>query len=174
MAAVFDTPVATVGSQQLLRIGFCRQSAGDAIGDVTGGFAGFFLCGLALDNKGLTEVREVQVAIECGGGPDFANFDSAVIRRVGHDKIRERAVVKKERDVFKETGLVVFDGEVVMGVTLPDQVIGDMPLGQKGIGGNIFALDIDGIQQRDGGFDFVGALELIVRRYGQGADFFWV
>ena len=92
----------------------------------------FFSVGLALDNKGLTEVREVQVAIECGGGPDFANFDSAVIRRVGHDKIRERAVVKKERDVFKETGLVVFDGEVVVGVTLPDQVIGDMPLGSEG------------------------------------------
>jgi hypothetical protein len=75
---------------------------------------------------------------------------------------------------LKKTGLVVFDGEVVMGVTLPDQVIGDMPLGQKGIGGNIFALDIDRIQQRDGGFDFVGALEFIASRYGQGSDFFWV
>jgi len=63
---------------------------------------------------------------------------------------------------------------VVMGVALADHVIGDLPLGQQGIGGNIFALDIDGIQQRDGGFDFVGALELIAVFYGQGTDFFWV
>ena len=75
---------------------------------------------------------------------------------------------------MKKARLVVFDGEVVMGVTLADQVVGDVALGQQGIGGNIFALDIDGIQQRDGGFDFVGALELIASRYGQGADFFWV
>jgi hypothetical protein len=52
--------------------------------------------------------------------------------------------------------------------------MGDVALGQQGIGGNIFALDIDGIQQRDGGFDFVGALEFIASRYGQGCHFFWV
>jgi len=61
-----------------------------------------------------------------------------------------------------------------MGVTLPDQVIGDVALGQKGIGGNIFALNIAGLQQRDDGLDFVGALELIAIIYGQGTDFFWV
>jgi hypothetical protein len=49
-----------------------------------------------------------------------------------------------------------------------------MPLGQKGIGGNIFVLNIDGLQQRDGGVDFVGALELIANRSRQGAYFFWV
>jgi len=61
-----------------------------------------------------------------------------------------------------------------MGVTLPDQVVGDVALGQKGIGGNIFVLNIDGIQQRDDGLDFVGALEFIAIFYGQGTDFFWV
>jgi hypothetical protein len=75
---------------------------------------------------------------------------------------------------LKKTGLVVFDGEVVMAVTLPDHVIGEVALGQKGIGGNIFVLNIDGIQQRDGGFDFVGALDLIAKRYRQGGYFFWV
>jgi hypothetical protein len=75
---------------------------------------------------------------------------------------------------LKKTGLVVFDGAVVMGVTLPDHVIGDVALGQQGIGGDILALDIDGLQQGDGGFDFVGAFEFIARRYGQSADFFWV
>jgi hypothetical protein len=74
---------------------------------------------------------------------------------------------------LKKTGLVVFDGEVVMSFTLADQIVGDLALGQQGIGGNLFALDIDGIQQRDGGLDFVGALNLLVR-YGQGTYFFWV
>ena len=63
MTAVFDTPVAPVGSQQPLRIGLFRAAAGDAIGDVTGGFTGFFLDGLALDNKGLCDVREVQIVV---------------------------------------------------------------------------------------------------------------
>jgi hypothetical protein len=47
---------------------------------------------------------------------------------------------------LKKSGLVVFDGEVVMSVTLPDQIVGDLALGQQGIGGNFFALNIDGIK----------------------------
>jgi hypothetical protein len=47
---------------------------------------------------------------------------------------------------LKKTGLVVFDGEVVMSFTLPDQIVGDLALGQQGIGGNFFALDIDCIK----------------------------
>jgi len=47
---------------------------------------------------------------------------------------------------LKKTGLVVFDGEVVMRFTFPDQIVGDIALGQEGIGGNIFALNIDGIK----------------------------
>ena len=95
MAAVFDTPVATVGSQQPLRVGLFRGATGNAIGDFTGVFTGFFLCGLTLDDKGLFEVREVQIVVEFGGGPDFADFDSAVIRCVGQDKIGALSVVKK-------------------------------------------------------------------------------
>jgi len=33
-----------------------------------------------------------------------------------------------------------------MSFTVPDQILGDRALGQQGIGGNIFALNIDGIQ----------------------------
>jgi hypothetical protein len=95
MAAVFDTPVATVGSQHSLRVGLFRAAAGDAIDDFTGVVTGFFLGGLALDDKGLLDVREVQIAVEFGCNPDFADFDSAVIRGVGQDKIRLLSVVKK-------------------------------------------------------------------------------
>ena len=47
---------------------------------------------------------------------------------------------------MKKTGLVVFDGEVVMSFTLADQIVSDLALGQKGIGANLFALNIDGIK----------------------------
>lgn len=60
-----------------------------------------------------------------------------------------------------------------MSFTVPDQIVGDLALSQQGIGGNIFALNIDGIKKRDDGLDFVGALNLLVG-YGQGAYFFWV
>ena len=69
--------------------------------------------------------------------------------------------------------LVVFDGEVVMRFTIPDQIIGDFMLGQKGIGGNRFALNVDGLQKRYGGLDFVGAFNLLVG-YRQRSYFFWV
>jgi hypothetical protein len=46
---------------------------------------------------------------------------------------------------LKQSGLVVFDSEVVMSVTF-DYVGGDVALGQQGIGCNFFAVDIDGIQ----------------------------
>jgi hypothetical protein len=60
-----------------------------------------------------------------------------------------------------------------MRVALFDQVGGDFALGQQGIGGNFFALNIDGIKQGDGCLDFVGTLEVFLV-YGQGPYFFWV
>jgi len=47
---------------------------------------------------------------------------------------------------LKQTGLVVFNSEVVMSLTLPDHIIGDLALVQQSIAGNVFALNIDGIQ----------------------------
>ena len=139
MTAVFDAPVAAVGGKHALRVGLLRGPAGNAIGDFTGVFTGFFISELALDDKSLSDVRKVQIAVEFGSGPDLADFDAAVIRRVAKGKVRLLAVLKK-------TGLVVFDGEVVMSFTLADQIVGDLALGQQGIGGNLFALNIDGIQ----------------------------
>ena len=47
---------------------------------------------------------------------------------------------------MKKAGLVVFDGKVVMSFALPNHIVSDLALVQEGIGGNIFALNIDGIQ----------------------------
>jgi hypothetical protein len=78
-----------------------------------------------------------------------------------------------EFNVLKKSGLVVFDGEVVVGVTFPDHIVGNFALSQEGIGGDILALNINGIKQGDCGLDFVGALNLLVG-YWQVAYFFWV
>jgi len=146
MTAVFDAPVAAVGGKNAFCVGLLRGPTGDAIGDFTGEFTAFFICGLALDEKSLSNMGKVQIAVEFSCGPDFADFDPTVIRRVVLDKIGIFPVFKIQRDVFKKSGLVVFDGEVVMSMTFSDQIVGDTALGQKGIGGNFFALNIDGIK----------------------------
>ena len=94
MTAIFNAPVAAVGGKHALRVGLLRSSAGDAIGDVTGVFTAFFICGFPLDDKSLSDVGKVQIAVEFGCGPDFADFDPAVIRRVAMDKIGILPVLK--------------------------------------------------------------------------------
>ena len=37
-------------------------------------------------------------------------------------------------------------GEMIMGVAVFDQVFGKVTLGEEGIGGDSFALDIDGVK----------------------------
>ena len=79
-----------------------------------------------------------------------------------------------DSNVLEEVGLVAFDGEVVMRLPVLDQIGGELALGQQRIGGDLLALDIDGIQQRDGHLDLVGAFDLVIAVYRQGTDFFWV
>jgi hypothetical protein len=146
MATVFDAPVATVGGKNASSVGLLRDSAGDAVGNFTGVFTAFFICGLPLDDKSLSDVGKVQIAVEFGCGPNFADFDPAVVRGAAIDKIRILPVFKVQRNVLEKSGLVVFDGEVVMSVSLLDQVGGYLALGQQGIGGNIFAPNIDSIK----------------------------
>ena len=173
MATVFDTPVAAVGSEEALGVGLPGCFAGDAVGGFTGVSAGFFVCGFSLDDKGLTDVGEVEIAIEFGGGPDVAGFDPTVVRGSQIDKIRFLPIGKIQRDVLKKAWLVVFHGKVIMSVSAGDQVGCDPALGQEGIGGNFFSLDIDGIEQGDGGLDFVGTFDIFVV-HRQEAYFFWV
>ena len=94
MTAVFDTPVATVDGKHALRAGLLRSAAGNTIGDFTGVLTGFFIYGLPLDEKSLSDVRKVQIAVEFGCGPDFSDFDPAVIRRVATEKIGVLPVFK--------------------------------------------------------------------------------
>jgi len=69
-----------------------------------------------------------------------------VIRGIELGEIGIFPVFKVECDVLKKCGLVVFDSEVVMSVTFFNQIVGDVSLGQEGIRGNFFALNINGIK----------------------------
>jgi len=130
MAAVFDAPVAAVGSKYALRIGLIRGSACDAICDFTGIFTTFFISGLSLDKESLSYMREIEISVEFGCGPYFTDFDPAMIGRIALNKVGILAVFKKKRYVLKKSRLVVFDGEVVMSVTFSDQIVGDFALCQ--------------------------------------------
>ncbi len=61
-----------------------------------------------------------------------------------------------------------------MGVPILNQITGQLTLGQQGVGSDGFSLDVDGIEQGDDGFDFVGLFFLIAAFYRQCAHFFWV
>jgi len=60
-----------------------------------------------------------------------------------------------------------------MSFTVTDQIVGDLALGQQGIGGNFFSLDIDGIKERDGGLNFIGTFDFSAILYREKTYFFW-
>jgi hypothetical protein len=51
--------------------------------------------------------------------------------------------------------MIGFDGEVVVGVAFFDQVVGEFALGEKRIGGDIFVMEIEAIEERDRHTDLV-------------------
>lgn len=129
VAAVFDTPMAAVGGENALWVGLLRGSAGDAIGEFTGAFAGFFVCAVAFNDKSLSNVGEVEVAVELVCAPDLADFDPPVIRGCAIDVIGFPTVFEVQLDVLKERGLVALDGEVIMGLAFFDEISGELALG---------------------------------------------
>jgi hypothetical protein len=174
VAAVFNRPVTPIDGKELYRVSFIRGSAGDAVGDVSGLFPALFLYEVSFNNKRLLDVGEVEAGVEFGGGPYFSGFNPAMIRGIIGNEVRLLTVLKKEFDIVKECGLVAFHGEVVMGLALQAHIIGELTLGEQGIGGDVFVVDIDGIEQGDGYPDFVGALPFLSAFSRYRGDFFWV
>ena len=129
MAAVFNAPVAAIRGKNAFWVGLVGCSACDAICDLTGIFTAFFIRGLPLNEESLSNVREVEIAVEFSCDPYFASFDPTVIRGIKLDEIGILPVFKIKLDVFKKPGLVVLDSEVVMSVTIPNQILGDVSLG---------------------------------------------
>jgi hypothetical protein len=157
--------MAAVGGKYPFGIGLLRRAAGDPIGDFTGVLPAFFIGVLPLDDKGLSDVRKIQIAIELGGCPDFADFNPPVIRRIAKGKIGLLAIFEIQGDVLIKSWLVIFYGEMVVGLAFTNDILGDLALGQQSISCNVFAFNIDGIKQRDGSIDFVGTLKLFTALY---------
>jgi len=96
-----------------------------------------------------------------------------VVRGCILNEIRLLSILEVEREVFEESGLISFDGEMIVGLA-PDQIGGYPALGKKGIGSDVPAPDVDGVEERDGCLDLVGLFKLFIALCRQGAYFFWV
>ena len=171
-----DSPVTAVEGEQTLRRSFLGRTTGDAEGDFPGFLSGFLAASLAFDQKDLSDLREVEVVIECRTTPDSSGFDSSVIRRRDLDKVGGFPVLEGERDIALQRWLIAFDREVIMRSGRDDKV-GNTLLGQEGVGGDIFPGDIDRFEQGDRHPDFIGSfgfLPGVSCLDGQGIHFFWV
>lgn len=173
VTAVLDTPMAAIHLEHLLGIGLSWRPAGEAVGGFGGTLPGLFVDRLTFNDEGLTDMREVEIGVEGRGGPDFSGLDPSVIA-VDGDGVGCWPVLEEEGEILQQRGLIGFDGKVIVGLSLHHQIVGECALGQQGIGGDVFVVDVDGVEQRDGGLDFIGLLGLFIARYRQGADFFWV
>ena len=80
MAAVLYHPVAAVDLKEALGGGLRGRTAGDAVGKLLGESAGFLLQDLPLDEEGLVDLGEVEVAVEGFADPDGAGLDAPVAR----------------------------------------------------------------------------------------------
>jgi len=124
MAAILDGPVATVDVEEALWVSLLWRSTGDAVSDFGRFFASLFLCRVALDEEGLSDVRKVKVVIEFSGGPDLSDFDSSMVRGRILNEIRLLAVLEPQREVFENPALISLNCEMIMGMTLLDQIFG--------------------------------------------------
>lgn len=166
--------MSSVNCQDLFCAHFFGFAAGNAIRYFTGVLAGLFFGELALNYKGLFYVREFQVPVEFVSDPYFSNLDSAMVRRILRLEIRFLAILEIQFKIIKKGGLIFLYDKVVMGMALLDQIVGKITLGQQGIGGYILVLYINGVKQRNGGFDFICAFEFITAIYRKATYFFWV
>lgn len=122
-------------------------------------------------------MREVELANAARADPDAADFDATVFAGGDGLMVRMLAVAGAEMlgDGLQQGGLIGLDGEVIVGVALIDQIVGERVLGMQGVGGQIaVAQVVDGIEQRDDGADFVGLFIAFAIGPGQGANFFSV
>ena len=93
-----------------------------AVDDVGGVVAGFFLDALAFDEEGLSHMGEVQIVVEPRGGPDRARFQTSMIEGERLTEVGFTAGFEQQADIGQQGRLVVFGGEQVVGATLFDDV----------------------------------------------------
>jgi len=63
MATVLNAPMATVGGKNALSVDLVGALTGDAIADIGAIFSAFLVRELAFDDKSLSDMRKVQIAV---------------------------------------------------------------------------------------------------------------
>lgn len=79
--------------------------AGEAVGELHGAPAGFFVQHFALDDEGLADAGEVKVVVEGGRGPDCAALQSAMREGMLLAEVRFVALLEGEPQIGQELGL---------------------------------------------------------------------
>jgi hypothetical protein len=138
---------------------------GQTVDDLGGVLAGLLVDALALDGDDLADVGEVEVVVECGGGPDGARFQAPVLQAQRFAEVRLAARGEVQADVGGQGGLMVLGDEQRVGAA-GNHMLSDLALGEQGIGGDGLAADVERFEQRDGQADRMGLLELIAGAYG--------
>ena len=68
--------------------------------------------------------------------------------------------------------MILLDGKVVVGLS-SEEIVSYRALGEKGIGSDGLAFDIDRVKKRDGCFDLIRPFDVLIA-YPETAYFFWV
>lgn len=175
VTGIFDSPMSPIGGKHALRIGLFWSKTGDTMGKFTGTLSRLFVDRFPFNDEGLSDMWEIQMAVEFRSSPYAACFNSPMIGRGKVDKVRLFPVMKKQINISEESWLVVFGGEVIMCSTLLDQIGGQLALRVHGVGGDSLVFQVDGVQKWNRHSDFVGLFDLLyVAFYWQETDFFWV
>lgn len=99
----------------------------DSVCNFIGTFAALLICTVPFDYESLPDVREVQIVVKFGGSPYFSDFYSTMVGWSDIDVIGLLSAIEVKFDIFKECGLISFDGKMIMGLACY-QIRGELPL----------------------------------------------
>ena len=136
-------------------VGLFGRLAGDAQRVFDGHLPALLVHYLAFDHKGLADMREIEIGIQCRATPDTSGFNPTVIGRADVRMVRRRAIPEEQRDGFLQLWLIAFDRKMVMCLA-SDQIVCALALCQQGIGGDSLACNLDRIKHSGKHADFIG------------------
>jgi len=116
---------------------------------------------------------KVEVAVHFAGSLYLSSFNAAMFQCGMINKVRFLAILKIKSDIITELRLISFDREMIMRLSLLNQIAGKLALCQQGIGGNLLALDINILKQRNYHLNLVGLFDFFIAFSRHGAYFFW-
>ena len=129
VTAILDRPMAAVNVEYALGISLFGRSACNAISNFARALSSLLLYSMSFNEEDLSNMRKVKVVVKLGAGPDLSGFDSSMIGGRMLNKIRFLPVLEQQGDIFENAALVSFDGEMIMGMTFRNQVLGNLTLG---------------------------------------------